>query len=287
LEHFAPPWVEITTRRDAADIVVEHVIGADAIGAQPEKPYVVIQYCFASANSQEGFDVSSWNDYWTQAELVWSYYDLTPYMPHAAKFYHAPLGVDSVFRTQKFDNTARPIGVVTSGYVNGPGAEAIEDVAHAAKIVGQRVVHIGPMPTNLSGPMPDNWCNLFDIPDSQLAHVYCNARWVSGLRYGEGFELPALEGLACGARPILFARPDMQWYAGHGTFIPETVGPPLVDALVRILSEPPRPVPAHEHEALMRRFDWKYIVGNFWRRLERVAYSSCDVGSDIIGGGAS
>lgn len=257
LRQTRPRWVEPLSAPVGAEHQVLHVIGYNNERHAPE--YSVIQYCLLTT----GTDLSAWHELWQGSRLVWSYYDIEHLLPPGVRFYHAPLGVDGeVF---KGDGAPRYMGVVTSGYVAGPGAEAIEEVADAALEIGLSVFHVGPHPVGMSPRREATWRCGHGMSDEDLAGIYGRARWVSGLRHVEGFELPVLEGLACGARPIVFDRPDMrQWYDDFAEFVPDCSGTKLVDALVRVMSEAPRPVTAAERAEVLRRFNWDTITRGFW-----------------------
>lgn len=270
LERYAPSNVEIVTTPQYADFFVLHVIGSDAIPYVAERPnmkYAAIQYCYKTAGEGD------WSALWRRAKAVWSYYDLDslllPEHEHF-EFYHAPLGLDDAFVADSnltINPSTREIGVMTSGYVSGPGAEAIEEFNEAAGRLDLSVVHLGPEPTGLTQRPCGKWRNAHGISDNQLALLYRSTKWVSGLRYIEGFELPALEGLACGARPIVFDRPEMRhWYGEHAVFVPECNGEDLVKHLLRVLSDEPKSVSNDERDDVIRTFDWERIVKGFWER---------------------
>lgn len=295
LTAYAPPNVTVVDKHHKADIVVMYVIGSDAIAAGKShvtqgRSYVAVQCCLKSA----GYDGSEeWHDFWRQSDLVWSYYDLG-LIAHSAgfRFYHSPLGVDDCFR-HPFNDTQRERLIITSGYMDGPGCEAITEVWEAVAIVNRnlglagssalRCFHVGPsqpagMPRQLSvnpadapATMPDGWSAREGISDEELASLYRRALLVSGLRHVEGFELPAAEGLLCGARPLLFSRPDMrEWYKFHHYTLPECSGVELVDALVDMLPailNDNWPVTERDRQELLARFDWKTICTEFWARL--------------------
>ncbi len=258
LEFYAPDTVEVVNRLEDADLAVSHVIGPDQTSPIPE---AVIQYCAYTAD--QNFD--KWHERWMKARLVWSYYDLPALAGrNGFPFYYAPLGVDVAF-TDDFFETGRD-GILTSGYVSGPGAEAIEEVATIATMLEIPIRHLGP--SDVQG------CQLklhsiLGVSDQELAKYYRACKWVSGLRHVEGFELPVIEGLCCGARPIVFDRPDMrQWYDGHAVFIPESSGHQLMLHLLDVLGEPPEPVSRDERLWAAHRFDWEPIATEFWERLD-------------------
>jgi len=263
LAHYAPDSVEIVKEPASADLIVSHVIGP---GAVPDRPEVVIQYCLRSA----GLDYDRWLRRWQDARMVWSYLDLRDEVGDlgGVNFYHAPLGVDPVFAQNGHAEVPRDINVMTSGYVSAPGAEAIEEVALAAGSLGLRVLHLGPAAVEGMRVTPPRWSSVLGIPDSDLAALYRRTEWVSGLRQVEGFELPVLEGLACGARPIVFDRPDMlQWYEDHAAFVPESNGEELVEYLTELLRYHPQPVLEAERAEVLKRFSWEVIAKGFWERL--------------------
>lgn len=284
LHRYKPHDIDIVHNPLDADLIVLHVIGFDSIErAQTyNRPYAAIQYCVKSTEYTSEIE---WKPFWDKAQLVWSYYDLSPYVE---RFYYAPLGVDEVFfhigtyspligqefRPRKvklglgLKGDERPY-VVTSGFVSGPRAEPIFEVWEAAYMCGLDVKHIGP--TYVSGiepsdvSMPHVSC-YFDIPDERLAMIYSGARWVSGLRYGEGFELPAAEALACGTLPVVFDQPAMRkWYDGLATFILENTGESLTKDLARVFKSG---VECNASRDIIReRFSWETIARGFWERL--------------------
>ncbi len=268
LSSHAPIGVEFVDRPENADVQVLHVVGRESIANIRCDRYVVIQYCYRSAEGM-GADPEAWAETWAAAEFVWSYYDLHDAMPAGARFMEAPLGVDRAFLRTSPGGVRS--GVVTSGFVSSPEAEAIEEVAIAAAAVGMPVFHLGPSKIDgIDGDLPGEWSSRNGISDDFLARIYGRSLWVSGLRHVEGFELPAAEGVACGARPVLFDRPETRrWYGGLAEFIPECSGAPLVEILTELFSRPPRDfqVSLEERAEAIRRFSWPKIATEFWHRL--------------------
>lgn len=256
LKRHAPVWAEVVDRIDECDVQVLHAIGVDARPDMWAPGYAVIQYC-TTADSVENRE-----ELWEPARVVWSYY---PVEKQPENFYLAPLGVDPAFRS---NGHTRDIGVVTSGTSSADGMEPIKEVAEAALLSGLSVVHLGPRKIEgMAVRREPSWVNYEDLSDTQVAEAYGRAHWVSGMRYFEGFELPAAEGLACGARPIAFAQPAMKlWYGDSVRYVPETRG----DALIRALMEQfarPSPVGDGEQQLALARFDWKPIIEGFWERV--------------------
>lgn len=274
LHHYAPTTVRIVERIEDADLVVCHVIGHDSLSAIKafNKPYAMIQYCLDSSARE----VIDWRQDWQDAKLVWSYYNIVARLENenllpdgtAMRFYHAPLGVDMAFLGRiltDYRNEPKRRGILTSGYVSHAASEAIQEVVFAAWMLGIPVTHLGPAQVAGMDETPLN--SILGISDEGLAARYAESQWVSGLRHIEGFELPVIEGLCCGARPIVFDRPDMhQWYTGHAIFVPECSGSELVQHLHEVLGDEPEPVTRDERQWAAERFDWATIAQGFWER---------------------
>jgi hypothetical protein len=264
LAKLAPPDVQVVARAEDADVVLLHVIADDAMVAarrwrENGQRYAVAQYCLETTGAP---DPAAWADFWRDAELVWSYYDL----PLGEGYFSSPLGVDDVFR-ELAPPRPRERLVLTTGYVAGPGAEAIEEVWRAAEQLGYQAIHIGPRKVSGMRHQPAGWYALEGIPDERLADLYRRAEWVAALRHVEGFELPAAEGLVCGARPIAFDQPAMRrWYGGQAVLLPECSGDDLVRLLVETMSES-MPITEWERQSALERFDWSSIATGFWQRL--------------------
>lgn len=258
LKKHAPRELEFVDDPKSADLQVLHVIGPDNAELLEASNYAVIQYCRTGGEA-------SYISLWAGAQVVWSYYDLRSL---CERFYFAPLGVDEIF-TQSFDPEPRDIGIMTSGYVSHPAGEAIEEVAIASWMLGLDVVHLGPEKVEgMVVKLPTGWRAVENIADRTLAAYYRRSKWVSGLRHIEGFELPVLEGLMCGARPIVFDRPDMhEWYLGHARFVTEASGESLVKELLDVLTDEPEPVSMEEREMVAQRFSWNRIATGFWEQV--------------------
>lgn len=272
LSTYKPDSVEIVNNEQGCDLSILYVIGFDYIERAEKllssgKKYACVQCCVKSIL---GFtDYTKWQLLWSKSTVVWSYYDLTKHMPQGSIFYYAPLGLDSCFTYCKLNGHERK-SIVTTGYVSGPYEEAIEEVWLAANQMGIPVIHIGP--SNVSGInfKPPNVVINTDVPDDHLIWYLSGAKYVCSFRHTEGFELPAVEGLACGARPIVFNQPDLRnWYRNRAIYVEECHGQELIDKLVNIFSVNPRPVDENERLEVLRRFNWKAICEGFWSTMLR------------------
>ena len=234
IKRHAPPYVVFVNCAEDADVQVLHVIDWCGEFLNWPRKYIAIQYCLQTTSCRSAVD---WSRFWAKSELVWSYYDLAKYMESSAvipcreKLFRAPLGADPIFRdnaqqllqfcatgARSFASESRRL-IVTSGYVSGPGAEAIEEVWNAAERVGWLGVHIGP--SKVEGmrrkSMPAGWHSAEGCTDTELAAYYRRAHFVAGLRYVEGFEMPAVESIMCGAIPLVFDQPSQRHWFGDLT----------------------------------------------------------------------
>jgi hypothetical protein len=107
------------------------------------------------------------------------------------------------------------------------------------------------------------------LEDEQLAAIYNECEFTSGLRRIEGFELPAAEGLLCGSRPIMFDKPHYKhWYGDWAYYIPELDREGVLECLKFIFdNEKAKPVTDEEWENAAALFNWPRLVGDFWRQL--------------------
>lgn len=286
LAAYAPSnGVDIVTDEDEADIVVLHVIGyPDTLAAIESlkargKKYAMIQYCVRSTQKPSTVDwVPLWGD--ESCVAVWSYYDLPTMLledlsEHRAqlgdlpemyadalrqRFYFAPMGASPQFEKFAPSGRNRPYRLMTSGYV--AESECIEESTAAVVALEARMFHLGPgFP--FFGP---NVTQEEGVNDPFLVELYNRSEYVAGLRRCEGFEMPALEGLLCGARPVCFDRPHYRhWFGDHAEYIPEDDN--VIASLVEVLARPARPVTEEERAAVVAKFNWRTIVDGFYSVL--------------------
>lgn len=267
---YKPDWVEIVDSEYEADLVILHVIGRqDQVTNQAwklnvqDKDYAVIQYAIRSTMRPETL---GWMPLWRHAKVVWSYYDLPELVAEDGilekeayfDFYHSPLGVDEIFKSS---GSEKKFIIATSGqsYLT----ESVKECAVAAKAFGFDVFHLG------NELRREGIVCKTGISDLNLADMYSQSYYVSGLRRIEGFELPAAEGLLCGARPIMFDKPHYrQWFDGLAIFIPELSREQTEKNIKTIFKDQfGLPVTDEEIEKARKLFNWETIIAGFWRKL--------------------
>lgn len=269
---YKPDSVEVTKNADEADLTILHINGRWEHNwrrvqhlRDAGKEYAMIQYCLRSTMKP---NTSHWLYMWENARCTWSYYDLPQlakddgYEYQSENFYYAPLGVDAtVFRErQAFTRGNYTILVHSQSYLT----ESLKECYRASIAVGGNTLHIG------DSMNKDGMLSIKDITDEEMASLYSQCYFVSGLRRIEGFEQPVIEGLLCGARPIVFDRPEMRkWFNEFAVFIPELSREDTVDILIDLFRNKDKVLPITEHEKALaiERFDWSIIVGNFWKKV--------------------
>lgn len=275
LARYAPPGVEIVLNEDEADFSIVHMVGNGQrqLWLEPKRPYAVIQYCLRTTELPNTRD---WIPVWNRATAVWSYYDLKAAIEEdgsmdlmepdsAIHLYYQPLGVDlEIFRPSALPLKKYLIG--TSGYI--AETEGVVEAHAACQRLGRRMFHLGPQSAlPKAGPTV---VFAHQIPDEAVAGFWSACTYVAGLRRIEGFELPVLEGLACGARPIVFDAPHYRkWFGDLAEYIPERSPEDVTNDLTTLMSKPARPVTPEERLLIARRFDWYTLATGFWQEALR------------------
>lgn len=255
---------------ESGDVVVMLVNGLhDHFMAQAERclargqKYAVVQIALRTTRHP---DTNQWRQLWSKASAVWTYYPLKAWIQADGgssinfPFYHAPLGVDASIFTLG-SNAPRPFMICTSGFRRNQ--EGVAECDSAAYSLGGKVFQLGP-----EFRMRSETTFLTGIQDIALAAMYRQTQFVSGLRRHEGFELPAAEGLLCGARPVLFDRDHYRaWYDEFGDFVNEGSAEEVTTDLIKLFRRGPHQVSVEERAVAVRRFDWETIVRGFWECL--------------------
>ena len=270
----APPNVTVSLDPRAADLVIVPVVGRrDKVADDTDRyrrrgqRYAVLQLVLRSSQKPSAAD---WVDIWGRAAVVLSYLDLPALCAEDGvvaqfPFYHTALGVDPhVFQPRL---VPKRFIIATSGH--GWLTESVRECVVAARAVHRTVFHLG-----RELHRPDVECGT-GMSDHELASLYSQCHYVSGLRRIDGFELPAAEGLLCGARPILFDRPHYRrWYDGMADFIPEGPRPQVETALIALFQRGYEKMRAQnlppslaDRAVAVHRFDWSRISAGFWERV--------------------
>lgn len=277
LARYAPGDVELVDEPTEADMLIVHAIGHGSMELLNtyKGPYAMVQYCLRTT---EDARPEAWTPYWENAKVVWSYYDLASFIDPTCRgaapgmniltdqgskeiaFYYAPLGVDGeIFKPIQPARKRFLIG--TSGYV--AETEGVRECYNAARKLEQPMFHLGP---DLGiGP---GIVNAHRISDVDVAQFWSLCSFVAGLRRIEGFELPAIEALACGSRPVCFDAPHYtNWFGEHAEYIPEADADTVTQHLIELFSKPIRPVTNLERQHVLHKFNWQSVAQGFWEAL--------------------
>ena len=256
LHKFAPDWVEWVQDYDTCDIALIHVVGTGEIELlEKPKPKVIIQHCYFTA----GAPGVNYIKFWKQSILTVSFHNLPSYTDRKFPFYHMPWGADAdMFKLLL--NTPRTIKILATGHV--AETEGIDKVFEAARNTGTVLYHTG---HNFNWDK-SHYTFLQNLNDSQFVELLNSVQYVSALRFIEGFELMAIEGLFCGARPIIPNDPTYDWYREYAYTIDRNSD--IVKQLENIIKNPPRPILTDEYETIVQKFSWQTLIPNFYKILQ-------------------
>jgi glycosyltransferase involved in cell wall biosynthesis len=213
-----------------------------------KQPYIIWQLCHKTAEGTP----DEWIKIWNHAAMVVSYLNL-PY----PNYLRLPLGYDPLL----FHNHNRPkepkYDIVVTGYVDeDKEGEVIARLCNHF----DKVIHIG---QDLK--IEKGYTHAHQITDTQLAEIYRNSRYVAGMRMIEGFELPIIEGAACGCQPItLNLECYRYWFNNLALFVhPDRLDEGLAAiAEYKITNETSNWTLLFEEE--IAKFTWEKVMREFW-----------------------
>ncbi|NPV52076.1 MAG: glycosyltransferase [Firmicutes bacterium] len=275
-KRFAPEDFQFVGRYDIkeADLIIVQFIGRDGLVdylIEAGKPYVVILYCITPGSNLG--NIRSTYDYQMvkNACCTYSFHPLAE-MGFAGNLLLGPLGVNpETFYMEP--SVERSNTIISTAWV--AASEGFQEIYTAAKQSGGKVVHVGCPLTRECGDIFEDafYIRYENVTDDKLRELYNSCKYVSGLRRSCGFELPVLEGLLCGSRPICFDNPYYtRWFKDLAIFVPETFDH-LVEDLVAIFRSDYRPVMQDEIAYVVENFSWHKIAQNFWNFV-RQSYTS-------------
>lgn len=256
LRDYSPEDIQWVESPFNADIVLLNALGDLPRWLLDMKNKVIIPHVVATMHRTAD---TNWIDEYKKALLTISFHPLHEYYGNGFNFLHTPLGADSRTFYRKPELT-REFKIITTGHI--AETESIDKLYLACKRLNTFMIHTG----QNFGYESAYYKYLNYMKDSDLADVLNSTQYVSCLRAYEGFEMLGVEGLFCGARPIVFDLPTYQWYKGHGIFIKQDEY--IVDSLVEILSQAPKEISPDEYLEITTKFSWDIIVQNIFKRIK-------------------
>jgi hypothetical protein len=270
---YAPPDVEFVDKPEGAvhilDFIGQHPTIEDRVlhptglmRTVPSLPvsqkYVIIYHCLPPPDFLKY--VSEYRRLLEGSMLVFGTYDKSHIYPPDAKinYYRTAWGYEpEVFYPR---GSEKKYLALTTGYIIPD--ERIDWIAYACKLHGKPMVHIGGR--NVVDELRATYGGLNithyeKISDDNLANLYSSSWFTNAMRELLGFELPAVEGYACGSQPVLLDLPCYRyWFSDFGVFVKSR------DGVVDVLSKPVNVTPKAE---ILERFKWKNIAPKIWERI--------------------
>lgn len=216
------------------------------------KPYILFFHGFASPNVHEEFFARIFKE----ALLVYTPWPLrTVHQHEVTHFVRGPWGYEpKMFFLE--NRGPRLFRVMATGCVDE--TEHFKEVYAACREAGGKMIHVGP-----DMQLGDGYYNAHNVSDHQMRFFFNNSTYVSALRSPEGFELIGLEGLACGAMPVVFDNPHYDWYDRLGLKVSESRGL-TCNELTRIFRREDAEVTQRHLTEVKARFSWDKVASFFW-----------------------
>lgn len=252
---YSPEWVEWTDFAHC-DTYMVNIVGGGEIqeiekGLAHNKKLLLVQHTYFTGGDYD------WLQYWKQALLTISFHDLKHYFPNEQfNFYATPWGADSKLFSRLALRKYRK--VFTTGHV--AETEDIDKLYEACKNTKNTMYHTG---NNFE--FGEYYKYLKYMSDPDLNVTLNSVQYVSCLREIEGFEMMGVEGLFCGARPIVPNLPTYRWYKDHAVFVDTTTD--VVKQLESILNIVPKEPDGYEMSEIKKKFEWKNIIRNIFDTL--------------------
>lgn len=266
MRKYAPEWVEFTDDKSKAEFQILDVIGKGSLEYLYKDNYAILEHCFLSSDDASK---ETWMPVFDKAKLVGTYMDLPRLIgSNSFNFHRMPWGADpEIFF--RLDDAEKYYSILTTGHV--AETESIKEVYDALESTSGNIVHVGH-----DFKLGNRFRHFENISDESLVSLYNKSYYVSGLRKMEGFELPILEGLLCGARGVCYNSEHYSyWYGDLVEYVEEddyaklgSYSERTKQQLEELFSKLYRPVTDGEIELIKTKFSWKSIMQTFWKELE-------------------
>jgi hypothetical protein len=158
-------------------------------------------------------------------------------------------------------NVPKKYTVLATGYM--ADAEAIDAVFLACYKSMTSMVHVG-------GLLDPQWreptyTRFQNISDQELRLLYNQSRYVSALRRDPSYEMPAVEGYACGCQPICFPHyATKKYFSDFAFFVPFLPRDELAQVLIEHFK---KPVEVKPNPEILKRFYWQTTMTDVWKKV--------------------
>ena len=256
LHDYSPPDIKWTDYAGSASIILVHVVGGGEVPIMENvlesgRKLLIIQHVVKTGG------VYPWNEYFKQAILSVSFHDLASYYPKDRfNSYSTPWGYDP----KEFSRIEMPKKrkVLGTGYV--ADTECLDKLYQACLNTDNIMYHTGK-----DFEFGKNYYHLPWLNDVGFNEMLNSVQYTSCLRDIEGFEMMGVEGLVCGAVPIVPALDTYRWYRKHGIFV--DMHSDITKQLEDILVLTPTPPDEDELEEIHQKFSWECIVPKIFAHL--------------------
>lgn len=249
LHDYAPSNISWVQDIDSCDIVLVHEVGAGEVPVMEQvlshnKKLIIFQHTYFTS------EYFNWNEFWERAELVVSFHDLRTYVPTStANLFTTPWGADNKIFSRLAVRKFRK--VFTTGYIKE--TENLFELYQACENTQNTMYHTG-----ADFKFGKYYSHLSFLNDRDFNLMLNSCQYISCLRDIEGFEMMGVEGLFCGARPIVPDLPTYRWYKDHAIFI--DMKGDIVKQLENTLNISPKEPDLQEMKEIKDKFSWQNII---------------------------
>ncbi len=254
LHKYSPDWVEWVGSESNSEVNIIHEVGGGEIkpivdSLTSGKKTIIVQHTYYTS----GYD--KWDELWEKANLTISFHNLPDYTNKNFNFLASPWGYEpSIFFDKHFKKER---AIFATGHV--AETEHLHDVFLACQETNTTMYHTGE-----DFKWGGKYVHLPYMDNDKYSNLLNKVMYVSCLRDIEGFEMAGIEGLACGAIPIVLALPTYRWYKKCALFIDSAYN--VKNQLVNILSMNNYLV--NFREDFENTFQWYYIITNIFNKIE-------------------
>jgi len=262
IKQFAPDNIEFVESVDNADYKIVHIIGENELNlCYPFEKTIPFFYCFLTGSL---YPTMFWRDVVKNVPLVLSYYPLNEWFEEKFNFYRTPLGVDvNIFKRDY--RRQKENAVLSTGYVSE--TERIEAFYKAFSMLGYKVFHVGK-----DFSFGKNFVYFENVNTEVIVDLYNRSKYVNAIRVVEGYEIGAIEGGLCGARPICLNNNIYSyWYEDFPIYIKDDgfmTDDEVAEAIIiAVLNDKRKEVTEGEMDWLRNRFNIERVYTDLWRNI--------------------